>query len=176
MKSRIQAALLLPLALALSSVPGAAAITQNELMVAARAIGFIEGLRSGPIVVGIVYAPQVAQSLQQARELQALLGNGLRVGNVILKPIMLPLGEASRSDVGLFFLTEGVGAGSQEIGRVSRSRKIPCVTFDIPQVRAGTCTLGVRTNPRIEILVNRAAATASATEFSGVFRIMITEF
>jgi hypothetical protein len=35
--------------------------------------------------------------------------------------------------------------------------------------------MGVRTQPRVEILVNRAAAAATGMAFSEAFRVMITE-
>ena len=69
----------------------------------------------------------------------------------------------------------GCGRASSSGRRASRTRKVPCITFDLAQVRSGACTMGVRAHPRIEVLVNRAAAEASGTEFAAVFRFMITE-
>jgi hypothetical protein len=43
-------------------------------------------------------------------------------------------------------------------------------------VRDGTCAIGVRSHPRVEILVNHAAAEASGIRFSTSFRMLITEF
>jgi hypothetical protein len=49
------------------------------------------------------------------------------------------------------------------------------VTTDLNQVRDGVCLMGVRSSPKVQIVVNRAAANASGITFATVFRVMITE-
>lgn len=163
------------LAITLSAMPASAEITQNDMLVAGRAIGFINNLPPGAVRIGIVYDPGIAQSSQQAAELSALMRNGLRIGSLTLVPVMVSIGNFDGNGVALYFLTEGVGAAAAKVGRASRDRKISCVTFDLNQVRNGTCVIGVQSRPRIEVIVNRAAAQASGTILSAVFRMMITE-
>jgi ABC-type uncharacterized transport system substrate-binding protein len=163
------------LATTLSAVPASAEITQNDMLGAGRAIGFINNLPRGEVRVGIVYDPGVTQSSQQAAELGALMRNGLRIGGLTLVPVMVTIGNFEGNGVALYFLTEGVGAAAGKVGRASRERKISCVTFDLNQVRSGACVIGVQSRPRIEVIVNRAAAQASGTILSAVFRMMITE-
>lgn len=162
-------------AIALSVTPASAEITQTDMLVAGRAIGFINNLPHGEVRVGIVYDPAIAQSSQQATELNALMRNGLRIGDLTLVPVMLSIGKFDNSSVGLFFLTEGMGNAAAKVGSASHARKISCITFDLGQVRNGTCAIGVQSRPRIEVTVNRAAADASGTALSAVFRMMITE-
>jgi hypothetical protein len=100
---------------------------------------------------------------------------GLRIGGLTLVPVLVSIGTFDGNGVALYFLTEGVGAAASKVGRASRNRKISCVTFDLNQVRSGTCVIGVQSRPRIEVTVNRAAAQASGTILSAVFRMMITE-
>jgi len=157
------------------AMPAAAEVTETDLLVAGRAIGFIDNLKRGDLRVGIVYDPGVAQSAQQASELSTMMGGGLRIGNLVLKPVMLPIGKLGGDNSDLFFLTEGAGAEAANVGRASRARKIPCITYDLAQVRNANCTIGVQTQPKIEVFVNRAAAQDSGTDLAGVFRIMITE-
>jgi hypothetical protein len=165
----------LALAVLLAAGTARAEITETDILVAGRAIGFIETLPRGDVHVGIVYEPGNAQSAQQAHELVALMGPGLRVGNLVLTPSLLPLDQVGRAGVDLFFLAQGVGPDAEKVRAASRARKIPCITFDIAQVRKGTCTMGVRVRPKITVFVNRAAADASGTDLSAVFRMMITE-
>jgi hypothetical protein len=160
---------------ALLSIPASAEVTQTDMLVAGRAIGFIDNLKHGDVRVGIVYDPGIAQSSQQAAELSTLLNNGLRIGSLTLKPVMLPAGKPDNAGIDLFFLTEGAGSTAARVRRVSRERKIPCITFDLNQVRNANCAMGVRSQPRIEVFVNRAAAEASGIELASVFRMMITE-
>jgi hypothetical protein len=154
--------------------PADAEVTQADLLVAGRAIDFIDNLKHGDERVGIVYDPAIAPSSQQADELRALMAGGLRIGNLTLKPVMVPIGQLGNG-FDLVFLTEGVDAGAAKVGRIIRQRRIACITFDLVQVRNGNCVIGVRTHPKIEVLVNRAAAEASGTDLAAVFRIMITE-
>lgn len=163
------------LAMATMAGPATAEVTQGDLLVAARAIDFVDSVPHGDVRVGIVYDPNVALSSQQANELNALMGSGLRVGNLTLIPFMVPAGQLNGDKAGALFLTEGAGAIAGKVGRAIRQRKIPCVTFDLGQVRNGNCVIGVRTQPKIQVFVNHAAADASGTVLEAVFRIMITE-
>ena len=169
------AAFALSLALAVSTMPARAEVTQTDMLVAGRTIGFIQNLGPGDVRVGIVYDPDVAQSVQQAAEISALMGDGLRIGSLTLRPVKLPVEKLETGGVALYFLTEGLSANAAKIGRADRERKTPCITFDLSQVRNGTCAIGVRSQPRIEVIVNGAAAKASGTVLSTVFRMMITE-
>ena len=166
---------LMALALAFAAIPAAAEVTQTDMLVAGRAIGFIDNLPRGDVRVAIVYDPDVAQSSQQASEINGLMGDGMRIGSRTLRPVLLPVGQVGSAGAGLYFLTEGVGAKAGAVARASRQRKIPCITFDLSQVRNGNCAMGVQSQPRIEVFVNHAAADASGIVLAAVFRIMITE-
>jgi len=162
-------------ALLLAPVSLRAEITRPDMLVAGRAIGFIDKLGSGDVRVGIVFAPESAPSLQQANEIRDLLGSQFRVGNHVLRPVMVRADQVNNAGVDLFLLTEGADIAASSVAASSRARKIPCITFDLAQERNGACVIGVQTRPRIEILFNRKAAAESGTNLSSVFRLMITE-
>ena len=153
-----------------------AQFTLNDLQIAGRALGFLEKPLSGDVRAGIVYMPEDSRSVAEADALKGLLGEGLRVGNVRLVPVLVPVAELSRTDVALFFLTAGITeAGTKSVTAAAVAKHTPCITTDLAQVRAGVCAMGVRAQPKIEIFVNRAAAASTNLAFSAVFRIMITE-
>jgi ABC-type uncharacterized transport system substrate-binding protein len=153
-----------------------AQFTLNDLQIAGRALGFLERPLSGDVKAGIVYAPDDPRSVAEADALKGLFGQGLRVGNVKLVPVLVPVAELSRSDVALFFLTTGMtDANARTVAAAAVARHTPCITTDLSQVRAGVCAMGVRAQPKIEIFVNRAAAASTNLAFSAVFRMMITE-
>ena len=163
-------------ALLVAAEPANADISQTDLVIAARAIGFIAKINSGDLRVGIVVAPDSALSVRDGNQMRALWGNDLRVGDNVLRPVILRIDQVANADVDLFFLTEGMGADAAKLAGASKVRKIPCITFDVAQVRGGACTIGVQTRPKIDIFVNRKAAADSNTVFSSVFRLMITEY
>jgi len=160
---------------AVAAMPARAEVTASDLMIAGRAIGFIEKFASSDIRVGIVYAPESAQSVQQANVLRTMFGNQIRVGNRVLTAVMLRTDQVVGADVGIFLLSEGAGTAGEKVAETGKFKKIPCITFDLSQVRNGVCAIGVQSQPRIQILVNRKAAVESGTTFSSVFRLMITE-
>jgi ABC-type uncharacterized transport system substrate-binding protein len=178
LRGAVSVAHVLVLATAISvavALPAQAEVTTSDLLIAGRTIGFIEKLANSGMRVGIVYAPESAQSVQQANALRAMLGNQFRVGSLVLTAVMLRTDQVADADVGLFLLSEGAGAAGTKVADASKMKKIPCITFDLSQVRNGACVIGVQSQPRIQILVNKKAAAESGTIFSSVFRLMITE-
>lgn len=173
----MRARFLIPLACALSlvTIPTWADVSDTELSIAARALSFLQHPPTGEIRVGIVYRPGDSASSQEADQLVSLMGSGYRAGSVTLKPVKVKIDEVASANVSLFFLTGGVGSDATTLLQTSTQRSIPCMTTDIPQVQAGRCAMGVRAQPKVQILVNRTAANASGMSFSSVFRIMITE-
>jgi len=155
LRRRIRASLLACCLLMLCATAHAE-FTLKDVQIAGRALGFLEKPLSGDVKAGIVYAPADPQSVHEAEALQALLGEGLRVGNVRLVPVLVPVTEVGHAKVALFFLIAGITAADTK-------------------VRAGVCAMGVRSQPKVEILVNRAAAASTSLAFSAVFRMMITE-
>jgi hypothetical protein len=151
-----------------------AEVTQTDLKIVARALSFMQEPLTGTVRVGILYSPSSNLSREQAESLQRMLGSGLKVGNVELKPVLVPLGDAAAANVDIFLLTENVGKAEAEAAGI-HGMKRPCVTTDISKVQSGICLMGVRTQPRVQIVVNRAAAAASGVTFATVFRVMITE-
>ena len=174
MKNRTKALMAFAIAFPLSDAR--ADVTPKDLQVMARALGFTEKPATGDVVIGIVYAPGNPQSAKEADDLKAMLGAGLKAGNVTLKPVMIKIDElAGAGDVAAFLLTEGVGADGAKLGAAAKSKKKPCVTTDIAQVQSGACVMGIKSEPKVEIIVNKAAAADSGVSFAASFRMMITE-
>jgi hypothetical protein len=151
-----------------------AEFTLSDMQIAGRALGFLDKPLQGVISVGIVYSPANPQSARDAEALKDMLGDGLRIGNVTLKPVLVPIGEVQHASPALFLLTDGVD-NVTALADAARMKRIPCITTDLAKVKSGSCAIGVRSQPKIEILVNRNAASGSQLGFSAVFRMMITE-
>jgi hypothetical protein len=105
-----------------------------------------------------------------------MLGDGLRIGTIELRPVLVEYSAVADADVDLFFLTEYIATDvTPKLPGNGSWQKILCVTTDIAQVRNGTCTMGVQSRPKVEVFVNRSVAAANDITFSTVFRVMITE-
>lgn len=164
------------LALGVLAAPGVAAdISPLDLQIVARALSFMERPLSGRVRVGVVYSPRSPRSASQAEQLRTQLGAGMKVGNLELVPVMVPLDDAETAGVDIFLLTEHVPAGEMSLAGISKARQIMCVTTDIEKVRSGGCIMAIRSKPKVEIIVNRNAANNSGLRFATAFRVMVTE-
>lgn len=153
-----------------------AEITKTDVQVAARALGFVSDPLSGPVRVGIVYAAGNPRSVRQAQSLRSILSEGLRVGTLELRPVLVESADVARADVELFFLTEHLAPHeTPNLLGENAPRRLLCITTDLAQVRGGACIMGVQSTPKIEVYVNRAAAQANDIAFSTAFRVLITE-
>jgi hypothetical protein len=146
----------------------------SELQIAGRALGFLDKPVQGQVTAGIVYSPANPQSAREAETLKDIMGDGLRIGNVTLRPVLIPVSELPHSTATLFLLTDGVEEAAL-LADAAHIKRIPCITTDLAMVKGGKCAIGIRSRPKIEILVNRVAAADSDLKFSAVFRMMITE-
>jgi hypothetical protein len=160
---------------AMTTAVAQATVTQTDLLVGARALGFMQNPPASKIRVGIVYATNVPKSVEEADQLQGMFAGGLKVGNLDIMPIKVKIDELAGANVEFFWLTEYVGADGVRVADATRVKQIPCITVDIAQVQNGNCVMGVRAQPRVEIIVNRTAAARNGLSFATVFRMLITE-
>lgn len=172
---RVLRSILATLAGCLLLAPAFAEVSAADLQILARALSFLEKPPVGEVSVGIVYSPGNAPSVREAEAVQGMLRDGLKVGNLTLKGEAVPVSQLGRVNVDLILLTGGLNEEANSVAEISRSRHLVCVTTDLAQVRKGTCLMGIRSVPKIEILVNQAVAATNGTKFSTVFRMLITE-
>lgn len=173
MRTRIP--LILALAGFLLPAPVLAGVTAKDLQVMGRAIAFSDKATSGAVTVAIVYAPGNKASADEADTLQKLMGAGFAAGTITLKPVMVKLDDVAGASADVFLVTSGLGGDGAKAGGAARTKKKICVTFDMAQARSGACMMGVQSDPKVEIVVNKAAAAASGVGFAAAFRMMITE-
>jgi hypothetical protein len=158
-----------------SALPLCSEILTQDLQIAARALSFMERPLTGVVHAGIVYSAKDQRSVRQADELQRMLGRSARFGNLELRAVRVEIGEVARAKVDVLLLTDYIGDADARRADLSGTRSVPCVTTDIQQVRDGVCMMGIRSTPKVEILINRAAAAKSGVKFATVFRMLITE-
>lgn len=159
----------------LSAAPAQAEVTQSDLQVIARVLSFMERPLTGLVHVGIVYEPTSPASRRDAQAASVVIGSALRVGRLELRPVIMAIDEAARANVDLILLTGAVGSAASSLAEISAQRRIPCFTLDLDRVRDGTCAVGLNTRSRVDIVVNRVAASNSGVVFATAFRVMITE-
>ena len=103
-----------------------------------------------------------------AAEPQRLLGDGLRVGNVLLRPLMLALGQLAQAIIDVLFLTAGLAEQATPVAIASRTRHLPCIISDLSQLHAATIVTTLRrSSGAIGACQNARRLTADDTRHAG---------
>lgn len=151
----------------------AASVSDKDLLVLGRAASFLLPPPANGDVVAIVYADADVASRQDAEAIAALIGDGLHVGNAVLPAKLMPVGTLGTEHCAM--VIAAAGANGPQLSAASHAAHVLCVTTELSAVQAGLCALGIRSAPRVEILLNHTAVTAAGIEFSAAFRMMIHE-
>jgi hypothetical protein len=151
----------------------AASLSAHDLQVLGRALAFAQPAPSGTQTLAIAYDSGNPASRGDAEALARLIGNGLRAGAAVLQPRLVD--TASLAAGGFAVVLAAEGAAGEPVQAATRREKVLCVTADFAAVQAGSCVMAIRSEPRVEILVNHAAAAAAGIEFAAAFRMMIRE-
>lgn len=152
-------------------VPAQAEFVAKDAQVMARVMGFMDQPPPATVNLGIVYD---AGSEKQAEALKALLGGSFAAGKFTLVPTLVKIGDVGSANVNAVVLMAGVG-GAAKVAEITKSKKIPCFTGDSSQVKSGACLIGINTDPKVEILLNKSLAASSGISFGAAFKMMITE-
>jgi len=145
----------------------------KDLQVAGRALTFLENGPSGRAVLGVVFDPSKPASVAEKNAVLAALGGGYSAGAVTLVGKPVEVSEVGGvSGVNALYVTSGVNYGA--VGGEAKARKL--VTIGSPAcAQSGGCVMGVTTEPKVEITVNRSTAAAVGASFKAAFRMMIKE-
>lgn len=164
-------------AMILMGTPASADVGLKDVQVVAKTLGFASPPLSGSIKVAIVFDPALPQSQKDADDLKGILGTGLVAGAATLMPAMVPIAQldASLDGVGVVFITGGMSSHYDRIFTLAKGKKLLSVSNDVACVQAGRCVMGVKSDPKVEIIVNKTAADTSSVGFAPAFRMMISE-
>lgn len=156
--------------------PAQAEITTKDVQVMTRALGFIEGGPSGNVDVAIVFAPGNAASEKDAETARSVIGDAFKAGSMTLKARMVPAADFDKAEnVGAAILTSGLADRLGSIATVAKQKKLVTVSTEPACIDAGHCVMAVKSEPKVEITVSKAAAEAAGIKFAAAFRMMITE-
>jgi hypothetical protein len=163
------------LAVTAVAVAGSAhADSAKDLQVAGRALTFLENGPTGRAVLGVVFDPAKPASVAEKNAVMAAIGGGYSAGALTLTGKAVEAGDvAGAAGVNALFITGGVNYAN--VGAVAKARKLVTIGSGPACVSSGACVMGVTTDPKVEIIVNRSAAAAVGVAFKAAFRMMIKE-
>ena len=149
--------------------------TTRDLQILARALGFLEVAPRGNVEVGIVYPQHSAPGRAEADRIAGAFGDGLRAGNLTLRPKLVTVESVGQAGAAALLLTESAASHAGAVARMIAGRSVLTVSTDRALIEAGSVVMAVRSEPRVEILVSRPAAQAAGITFAAAFRMMIQE-
>ena len=164
----------LAVALALAAPGIGHADAAKDLGVAGRALTFLENGPTGKATLGVVFDSSKPASVAEKNAIMAAIGGGYAAGALTLVGKPVEAGDAGGvSGVAALYITTGVNAGP--VGAAAKGKKIITIGSDMSCVTSGACVMSVSADPKVEIVVNRAAAAAVGAVFKAAFRMMIRE-
>jgi hypothetical protein len=146
----------------------AQALSQKDVQIIAKAIGFLEPAPSGTATVAIVYTD--AASKQAATTIAGYFGGGLQAGGATLKSRVVTPADLAAGGFLAIIAPDGAIAG--QVSAAAKAQHALCVTADEAAVQSGACAMAVKTTPSVEIIVNKAAAAAAGVGFGSAFLLM----
>lgn len=151
----------------------AASLSASDAQFIAKALGFEDPPAPGG-TIAVVYAGGNAASKADADGITALFAGGLSSsgGSVTAKPVAAAsLGDGS----GYIAIIIATGGQADGVMAAAKAHKILCITGDPSMVQAGQCMMAVRSQPSVDITVNRAAAQSAGIGFASAFTMLVHE-
>ncbi|WP_162530883.1 YfiR/HmsC family protein [Rhodovastum atsumiense] len=165
----------LMVALAGLAMPAQAETGARDLQLIARTMGFLARPPSGTVEIGIVHPAGSDPGRTEAERIAAIFGSGLVVGALTLHPRVMTIEDAARAPVPVLLLTNAALPQATSLATALAGKGVLTVSTDPASVDARQVVVAVRSQPRVEIFVSRAAALAAGLEFSSAFRMLIQE-
>lgn len=159
------------------SLPASAEITDKDVMVAARALTFLENPPKGTAEIGIISNPADPASVKDAATAKAVIDQGLAVGDLTVHArVLAPSEVQAASGLAAILVTGGTPAVYQEVAAAAKSQRLLTITADPACIKADQCVMLVRSEPKIQVLSNSRVAQQNGVTFSQTFAMMIKEF
>jgi hypothetical protein len=156
--------------------PASAAITQKDILAAARALTFLEHPPKGRVEIGVVVDPADSGSVKDADIVKSTIGNGLVIGDLTIHARMLTRTELSGlQGIGAFLVTGTSPDIFRDVAGVAKSLKILTVSTEPACAQEGYCVMLVRSDPKVQIFVNPRVAEQNDIAFTQTFSLMIKE-
>ena len=161
-------------AVAFTGAPAYADVTEKDIQIMGRVLGFIQNGPEGEVRLGIVYNPDSSASKQTAQSIADMMGSGKKAGKVTFTPVVISSSEVSSSGATVVLVLDGVNI-TKVVSAVS-GKGIVTIGQSRDCLDNKSCVIVVESAPRVEIMVSRFASDATGVSFASAFRAMIKEF
>lgn len=154
-------------------VAAAASLSEKEVQILVRAIGFLQPPPTGAATIAVAYDASNPASKQDAEAIASYFGEGLKAGGATLTPKLIEVRQLPSG--GFVAIIAAAGVRIEQIADAARVLHVACVTGDLNAVESGQCVMTVKSEPKVEIIINRAAAARANVGFGTAFLMMIRQ-
>jgi hypothetical protein len=153
------------------------ATTLKDVKIGIHVIDFVTNAPSGRAGIGIVYDPRIKESVEDAQLiLESLSSSTLRLA-ADLKPTLIDIRDLDEArSLRAIIVADRMKPYYDTLAEYGRHTRTLLLSSDLDCARAGKCTVGIASTPRVEVLVSSQQAQASGIQFSEAFRMMVTEY
>ena len=151
-------------------------ISIDNLQAAVQTLNFLESLpKEGPVTVGVIFASEIANSQDQAKETVKAIGTLRGPNNRDLQAVAISIDDLSHyaGHLDMIYLLFGTSSHSGAIVTAIRRLRAVSISDDPACVATKCCVLLVRSAQRVEITLNSALADAAGARFSLVFMMVV---
>ena len=150
----------------------AASLSAKDVLIIKKVFGFLDPPLIGG-VVAVLYDPGNAASQEDATEIATLFGSGLTTSGTLKAEAVPASALGHGGSYAAIILAAGVAG--DVLAPVVRASRLLCITADLRQVQAGNCILAVRSEPQVDIVLNRQSAASAGIGFATAFRMLVHE-
>jgi hypothetical protein len=148
----------------------------RDSQIIVRALSFLATPPTGVAMLGIVFLPESASSLQAANRLADGFRDGVTAGALTLQPELVSANDLPElHDVAAIFIAGDAGAHAPALSGAARRLHVPIISPDLGCVRRGFCAIGYSIGATVHIAVSRAACADAGIDFIPAFRILVQE-
>jgi hypothetical protein len=157
--------------LLLAALPAQAAFSQADADVAARSLGFINGL-GGTLNVQVIYDPENTASYADAQAAMAAL-SATKGGKVRFLPALTPVSSIGRGKVA--YVSMGIGSHHNAVRTAAAANNMLTITHDQNCVLARACAMYISADPSVTIIVSQSALASTSYQPAAALKMMIKE-
>jgi hypothetical protein len=152
----------------------AAEFTSKDIQIAVRTLRFLIDPPTAKSPIAVLFDPTNRERAAAAQMMYAALVK--EVGDEKAVRIV-PITALEKLDgVGSVLLTDGLEAHYSQIFAATSERRIVSISTDPECIKQNLCVMSLTTEPRVRIVLSRAATEASRLTFQSAFRLMVSEY
>jgi hypothetical protein len=153
------------------------ATTLKDVKIGIHVIDFVTNAPAGRTGIGIVYDPRVKESSEDAQLILESITASSPHLPPNLKPVLIDIRDIDESsNLRAVIVADRMKPYYDSLGEFGRRTRTLVLSSDLDCARAGKCTVGIASAPRVEVIVSSQQAQASGIQFSEAFRMMVTEY